>query len=274
MSRHDTITRGCWILVGLFPIGVALWLMILLVGQGIPSLSWSFLLDEPVHAGRAGGIAPMLVSTAALLGLALLTAAPLALPLAVWHRTVTDKRARNRHDALIDTLAAVPSICWGLAGYVLLVRGAGFGFSLLAGGLTLGAMILPTLVRLWSDALADLPDGQVEAGRALGLTPFQQALHIWLPASAGSLLIGMLAALARAAAETAALLFTSGYASRMPASVFDSGRALSVHILDLAMNVPGGDQAAAGSALVLLTAVLLFAALLRPKHHSTRKVSL
>jgi phosphate transport system permease protein len=76
-----------------------------------------------------------------------------------------------------------------------------------------------------------------------------------LPAAAPSIAAGMVLGVGRAMAETAALIFTSGYVDRMPESVFDSGRALAIHIFDLSMNVPGGDKSAYASALVLIVAI-------------------
>jgi phosphate transport system permease protein len=76
------------------------------------------------------------------------------------------------------------------------------------------------------------------------------------PAAVPGLVVGLALGVGRAIAETAALIFTSGYVDRMPESVFDSGRALSIHIYDLSMNVTGGDNSAYGSSLVLIT--LLF----------------
>jgi len=81
--------------------------------------------------------------------------------------------------------------------------------------------------------------------------------YILLPAAAPSLLAGFLLGGGRAIAETAALIFTSGYVDRMPTSLLDSGRALSIHIYDLSMNIPGGDRNAYGSALMLIVALLM-----------------
>jgi phosphate transport system permease protein len=93
------------------------------------------------------------------------------------------------------------------------------------------------------------------AGAALGVSRAAVLRHVTLPVALQALCAGVVLALARALAETAVLLFTSGYADRMPTSLADSGRSVSVHIYELATNVPGGTPAAYGSALVLLLAL-------------------
>ncbi len=94
------------------------------------------------------------------------------------------------------------------------------------------------------------------AGAALDLSKSRVIFRILLPAATPGLVAGLLLGIGRAVAETAALIFTSGYVDRMPESLLDSGRALSIHIYDLAMNVPGGEPNAYASALVLVVMLL------------------
>jgi phosphate transport system permease protein len=126
------------------------------------------------------------------------------------------------------------------------------GFSILSGGLTLACMILPIFVRAADEGLRSVPEEQRLGSAALGLTSVATLWHVLIPAALPSLLVGLVLSVGRALAETAALLFTSGYVDRMPTSLWDSGRALSVHIYDLSMNVPGGEARAHGSALLLI----------------------
>ena len=101
-----------------------------------------------------------------------------------------------------------------------------------------------------------MPNDYRLATAALGMTRSAALMHLLLPAAAPALIAGLMLGIGRAGAETAALIFTSGYVDRMPNSVFDSGRALSVHIYDLSMNVAGGDANAHASALVLIIILL------------------
>jgi len=239
--------------------GLFLWLLTDMASHGFDRLSWSFLTTEPERSGRRGGIAPILVSTLAVLTITLAVAVPLGLATAVWLSEFT--RVNSRSAAAIrfslDVLAGVPSIVYGLFGSAFFCVWMGLGYSLLAGGLTLACMVLPILIRTIEAGLAAVPDEWRQGAAALGLSRWAALRYLLLPAAAPALTAGLMLGIGRALAETAVLLFTSGYVDRMPASWLDSGRVLAVHIFDLSMNVTGGDKAAYGSALVLLTLLLM-----------------
>jgi phosphate transport system permease protein len=229
-----------------------------LLRHGARDLSWRFVVDAPRDAGRAGGIAPILVSTLAILGVCLAASVPLgtasALLLAEFSRGAG--RLGRLVRGSLDVLSAVPSIVFGLFGNAFFGLVLGLGFSILSGGLTLACMVLPLLIRSIEDALRAVPDDYRSAGAALGLSRAALLRHVLIPAATPGIVVGLVLAIGRALAETAALLFTSGYVDRMPVSVFDSGRALSVHIYDLAINVPGGERHAYASALALVLMLL------------------
>ena len=145
----------------------------------------------------------------------------------------------------------------GMFGFAFFVVTLGMGFSLLAGALTLAVMILPLLIRNIEDSLRAIPQVYRMNAAALGLSRTRTLQQVLLPMAKQGILLALVLATARAMAETAALLFTSGYVMRMPESVMDSGRSLSVHVLDLAMNVPGGETAAYASATVLILMLFL-----------------
>jgi phosphate transport system permease protein len=239
--------------------GAFAWLLLDLIWHGAGHLSLGFLLESPADAGRAGGIAPMLASTGILLAVCLLFAAPLALGAALFLSEAAPPGSRLARGVSrsIDVLAAMPSIVFGLFGAAFFGQVLGLGFSLLSGGLTLGCMVLPILVRATEQGLRAVPDEVRRGAAALGLSRTSALARVIVPAAAPAMVVGLVLGIGRAAAETAALIFTSGYVDRMPESLFDSGRALSVHIYDLSMNVPGGDGNAYAAALVLLFALLV-----------------
>jgi phosphate transport system permease protein len=235
------------------------WLVWDLVRLGLPQISWTFLTGGVEDAGRSGGIAPLLVSTLWILLCCLTLAIPLGSGCALW---LSEFVRRDRFIARVvtvgvDLLASVPSIVFGLFGMVFFAQTLGLGFSILSGGLTLACMILPILVRTTLSALESLPTDLRPAAAALGLSKTTTTIKILFPAALPGIVVGITLGIGRALSETAALLFTSGYSARMPESVSDSGRALSVHIYDLAFNVANGAPMASSSALVLLALILV-----------------
>ncbi|GIW72047.1 MAG: hypothetical protein KatS3mg102_1589 [Planctomycetota bacterium] len=261
-AREGAAGLGAWA-AALAVAGLLGWLVGEIAAGGAPALSWSLLAEAPADAGRAGGILPILVSTLLLVGVCLSVALPLGLGAAVWLAELAAAGGRRGRwvRASLDALAGVPSIVMGLFGSALFCRTLGLGYSILAGGLTLACMALPIAVRAAEQGLREAAGELRRAAAALGLGRAATLLHVLLPAAAPALLVGVVLGIGRAAAETAALLFTSGYVDRMPGSLLDSGRSLSIHIYDLAMHVPGGNHRAYASALVLLAVLLCLNAL-------------
>ena len=233
------------------------WLLFDIARHGASRISWDFLASLPRNAGREGGIASILASTALILLVCMGASIPLGVSTAVLLSEFSGEGAFARVvRRSLDVLAGVPSIVFGLFGNAFFSKVLGMGFSLLSGGLTLACMVLPILIRATEEGLRSVPREYRLGAAALGLSRTTTLFHLLLPAATPGLMVGFVLGMGRAIAETAALLFTSGYVDRMPSSLLDSGRALTVHIYDLSMNVPGGDRSAYGSALVLI--VLLF----------------
>jgi phosphate transport system permease protein len=231
-----------------------IWIVGDLVRQGLAHLSWEFLTASPVDAGRAGGIAPIIVSTVLILAVCLAASVPLGVSTAILlaEFTRSDRLFGRFVRRSLDILAGVPSIVFGLFGNAFFSIYLGLGFSILAGGLTLACMVLPILIRATEEGLRAVPEDWRQAAAALGLPTSAVLWRVLLPAATPGLIVGLVLGTARALAETAALLYTSGYVDRMPDTLLDSGRSLSIHIYDLAMNVPGGDDRAYAAALVLI----------------------
>jgi len=258
VAMTDRIFTGVvWLGAGVMT-ALFLWLLGDLLWQGASHLSGSFLLSDPADSGRSGGIASILVSTLLILAVALLAAIPLGLMSAVWLTEYT-RRDGTLGAAVrlsLDVLAGVPSIVFGLFGNAFFSVYLGLGFSIVSGGLTLACMILPIFIRTSEAGLSAVSDDWRRNAAALGMSRASVLWHVLLPAAAPAVAAGIMLGVGRATAETAALIFTSGYVDRMPTSLLDSGRALAVHIYDLSMNVTGGDQAAYASALVLIVLIV------------------
>ncbi len=240
-------------------VGAFLWIVGDLLRHGISGLSLSFLVDAPRNAGREGGIGSIIVSTLLILLVCLAVSVPLGVGTAVLlaEFSAVNQTFNTLVRFSLDVLAGVPSIVFGLFGNALFCITLGLGFSILSGGLTLACMALPIFIRSVEIGLRSVSDSYRQAAAALGISRTRLIIRVLLPAAAPSVAAGLMLGIGRALAETAALLFTSGYVDRMPGSLLDSGRALSIHIYDLAMNVAGGEPNAYATALVLMGLLLV-----------------
>tara|TARA_R110002096_G_scaffold105923_1_gene233047 strand:+ start:12857 stop:13723 length:867 start_codon:yes stop_codon:yes gene_type:complete len=256
---QDRVAAGVMWLMASLVMAVFFWLITSIVRHGLPALSWEFLTAAPSNQGRSGGIGPILVSTLLILIVCMAVSLPIGLGSAILLAEFTpESQWYGRLVRLsLDVLAGIPSIVFGLFGTVFFCQVLGMGYSILAGGLTLACMVLPILIRTSEMGLSSVPQEYRAAAASLGISKTSSLIHLLLPAAIPGLLAGFILGLGRAIAETAALLFTSGYVDRMPESLLDSGRSLTVHIFDLAMNISGGNQNAYGSALVLLIFLLI-----------------
>lgn len=253
-ARGDRISFTVIAGISLAATLMLMWPLLTVLVNGLPVLTPDFLLEAPSDAGRSGGVAPILVSTLAIVSISLLIALPMAFAVAVLMTEVLsiDSGIARIMRCSLDILAGVPSVVFGLFGLSLFCRQLGLGYSIAAGGATLACMVLPTLARSLITALQSIGTQHRLAGSALGLSRAAVLWRITLPMALPGIAAAIILALTRALAETALLLFTSGYSDRMPQSVMDSGRSISVHIYELSTNVPGGMANAYGSALALL----------------------
>jgi len=256
-------TVSLWLLA-LAVAALPLMMLFNLVGQGGDGLSWSFLTEKPLDGGRQGGIGPLLASTSWILAVCLFTVIVLGTPCALYmaNNNIADNW-RARVGKVLDILAAIPSIVFGLFGYVFFTQFLGLGFSILSGGLSLACMCLPLYVRLSEHALRQVPISYRNAAIALNLSELGFVKRILLPLAAPGMAAALILSAGRALAETAVLIFTAGYVLRMPNSLLDSGRSLSVHIYDLAMNIPGGTHNAATTAVILVILLIIINGLSR-----------
>ena len=198
-----------------------LWFFGDLVSHGVSGLSWEFLTLSPRNAGREGGIAPVLVSTLLILLVCMAVALPVGLGAAILLSECTHQFGvmGDLVRRSLDVLAGVPSIVFGLFGNAFFCVTLGLGFSILSGGLTLACMVLPILIRSTEAGLRAVPADYRLSAAALGLSPTSTLVSLLMPAALPALLAGFILGLGRAMAETAALIFTSGYVDRMPESL-------------------------------------------------------
>lgn len=228
-----------------------------LVG-GARHISLSFLTMPILDMGRSGGILPAIVGTLFMVFVAVGTAAPLGVASAIYLAEYTTEGPVTQTIRFgINCLAGVPSIIFGLFGYILFVVMLGFGWSILSGGLSLAAMILPTIIRTAEEALKSVPWGYRDVAASLGATRWQVVSRAVLPYALPGMLTGVILGIGRAIEETAVVIFTAGSAVQMPTSLFDSARTMAVHFYILAREGISNDNAYATAAILIITILLI-----------------
>ena len=226
--------------------------------RGVPAITWSFLTEQIRLVGASGGIFYNLVGTIILILTALFVSVPLAIALSLVHSVYLDAHPLRRHVTLfLYTLNGVPSILFGIFGMIMFVNFLGLGKSWLSGGILLGAMILPTVSIALIERIESIPRKYIEAAAGLGLSQSQTIWSVILPQSVSGLLTGSLLGLARAAGETAPIMFTATIfaGATIPHGIRQSPvLSLPYHIFILAQDSfdPVASTKLWGAALVLL----------------------
>lgn len=262
------------VLVSLFAI------LIFVSLNGFKVLSIGFLFESPKQGMTKGGIFPAIV------GSLLLSVGSIcfALPLGVLSAIYLAEYAKGRRfiriiKVGINALAGVPSVVFGLFGLAVFVKFFGFGVSILSGSLTLGILILPTIIKASEEAVLAVPQDFREASFALGANKWQTVKKAVLPSALPGILTGAILGIGRAAGETAPILFTAAtfYQRWLPHSIFDEVMALPYHIYALMTEGTSPRYQvpiAYGTALVLLLLVLgisLVAIIVRTRARRAKK---
>ncbi len=243
--------------------GVLVVIALAIAVRGFPAISWQFFTEQIRLVGAAGGIFHNLIGTFILIGTALVVSAPLAVGLALVHGVyLRGHRHREKLTLLLYLLNGVPSILFGLFGLIVFVKFLGLGKSWLTGGVLLGVIILPTVTVALIERIASLPARYVEAAAGLGLTQSQIIWSVILPQSVTGLVTGSLLGLARAAGETAPIMFTATIfaGATIPHGIKENPvLSLPYHIFILAQDSfdPSVGAKLWGTALTLLGLVLL-----------------
>ena len=245
------------VLVAVIPLGFVLYYVVL---KGIGILDLKFLTtDIPITARRAGpGMGPAVAGTLLITLAASLMAIPLGILAAVYINDYGQgKKLAGAIRFLSDVMAGVPSIVMGLFIYAIWVLR--FGYSAFAGALALACLMLPIVIRSTESMLRLVPDDLREGSAALGASKSRMILTVVLPAALPGITSGSLLAVARAAGETAPLLFTIGGARILNLDLFDGvNTALSTQIfVNAGQPFDGAQQRAWGAALTLIAIVLV-----------------
>jgi phosphate transport system permease protein len=242
-----------WI-AALSTIGLMILILFQVLKEGLPVLHLQFFLESPKEMGREGGIFSTIVGTAALTLVAIVVGAPLGVGTAIFLREYTRESKMSRMIRFgTDCLAGVPSIIFGLFGFVFFVIRLNMGWSILSGGLTLAAMILPTVISTAEESIKAIPPSYREVSYSLGGTKWQTVTRVVLPNALPGIFTGILLSVGRSIGETAAIILTAGSSLVMPTSLFSPIRTMSVHFYILAREGISMKMAyGTGAALILL----------------------
>jgi phosphate transport system permease protein len=247
---------GMWLLAGL-TLGVLAFIIAYILWHGLPHVTWTFLTESPRAMGREGGVLPMIVGTAWVTGLAVFIAAPIGVATAIY---LTEYTREGRLTAVIrfgaDCLAGIPSIIFGLFGFVFFVITLGMGLSIISGALTLALMVLPTIIRTSEEAIRAVPASFRDVSFGLGSTRWQMVTQVVLRSAMPGIGTGIVLSIGRSISETAAVMLTAGSALGMPHTAFDSSRTLALHFYVLSREGLSMTNAYA-TATILILAILL-----------------
>lgn len=238
-------------------VGVLLVLVVYILIRGIPNLTPSLFALQ--YNSENVSMLPAIINTVTMTLLSLLFAVPIGVCSAIY--LVEYAKRGNRLVAVIrvtaETLSGIPSIVYGLFGYLIFVIACGFSYSMLSGALTLSIMILPTIMRTTEEALKSVPDSYREGSFGLGAGRLRTVFKIVLPSAMPGILSGVILAIGRIVGETAALIYTSGTVAGIPSSLLASGRTLSVHMYALLSEGLYTEQAYATAVILLLMVLLI-----------------
>ena len=244
----------------LFTVCILAFLLIYILVKGIPYLTPSLFAWE--YNSENVSLMPALINTILMTALSLVIAVPLGIFAAIY--LVEYARRGNKIVEIVritaETLTGIPSIVYGLFGFLLFGVALKWGYSMLGGALTLAIMILPTIMRTTEEALKSVPDSYREGSFGLGAGRLRTVFQVVLPSAVPGILAGVILAVGRIVGETAALMYTAGTVAGIPANIMGSARTLSVHMYVLTNEGLYTNQSYA-TAVVLLVIVVLINAL-------------
>lgn len=258
-NQRQKLAYGSLSLVTFAIVAILILVTVYIAVKAVPALSLDFLLDDPSRAGRSGGIFPAIVGTLELIAGTALMAVPLGVLTGVY---LTEYGGNGRVTrvvtAAVDVLNGTPSVIFGLFGMVVIVVYLGMGYSLIAGCVTLALMTMPVIIRTTQEAVRAVPDDLREASRAIGATKMQTTFRVVLPTAVNGIVTGAILSLARAAGETAPIMFTAVVVQAKVAdyALTEPVMALPYHLYYLATEGRADPSMMYATALVLLVIVL------------------
>jgi len=258
----DTFIKILICFFSFITLGTLVCIICYIVFNGAGYISWDFIATVNKPSEGLNGIFPMIVSTLYMVAVTILISTPIGVFTGVYLVEYSKPgKVLNIIRFSIETLSGIPSIIYGLFGFLFFVTFMQLGFSLLSGALTLSIMVLPTIIRTTEEALKSVPVSYREGSLALGASKLTTTIRVVLPCAIPGILTSVVLSIGRIVGETAALIFTSGIVPRTPESLMSSGRTLALHLYLLAANGISFEQAfATATILLIVIAVINFTA--------------
>jgi phosphate transport system permease protein len=256
--KSEKIAKALIWIAALSVIGLLLFIIIFILAKGLPHISAEFLTQIPRSMGREGGISSTIAGTFLVTGLAIALVIPFGIGTAFYLAEYTKEGAVTRIIRFsAESLAGIPSIVYGLFGFIFFVIILGFGYSILSGGLTLAFMILPTVIRTSEEAILAVPSIYREVSFSLSATKWQTISRAVFPSALLGIVNGIILSVGRCVAETAAVFLTAGWALSMPSSILSPSRTMAVHFYYLATEGISMDNAYGTAALLIILILLI-----------------
>ena len=271
MDKHDFSARrrawggamkGLMVLCAVLTCALAAFLILYVLAKGIPNLSWKLLTTKPSYLEETIGILPDIISTVCMVLTTLLIVLPVGVCAAVY---LTEYAGNRKLVAVIEyaaeTLSGIPSIIYGLVGQMFFCQFLGMKKSLIAGAMTLVIMNLPTIMRTTQESLKTVPQSYREGAFGLGAGKWRTIRTVVLPGCVDGVITGCILAVGRILGETAALLYTAGFAHALYGSLSETlqgaGATLSVALYVYAKEQGEFDVAFAIAAILMALALLI-----------------
>ncbi|KII76737.1 phosphate ABC transporter permease PstA [Vibrio renipiscarius] len=260
-QRKDTILSGFVWAAAALTVGFLFWIIWYILSNGLQHVDWNFITDDYTRTGDEHGIFPMIVSTLYMVMASIAVAAPLGIMTAIYltEYSKVGSRLVKVIRFCTESLAGIPSIIFGLFGMTFFVAVLGLGFSILSGALTLSILILPVIIRTTEEALMSVPHAYREGSYALGSSKIYTIWRLILPSAMPGISTAIILSVGRVIGESAPVFLTAGMVARIPDSLLDSGRTLTVHLYKLTTELFTIEEwnQAYGTATVLIVVVLL-----------------
>ena len=235
-------------------LGIILYVFI----KGIRTVNWAFLTTVTSARKQTTGIAGNLLNTLYIIVITLLIATPIGVGSAIYlNEYAKPGKLVSIIEFTTETLSGIPSIIYGLFGYLLFVIQLHFGYSILGGALTISIMILPLIMRQTEESLKAVPDLFREGSLGLGAGKLRTIFSIVLPSAVPGILAGIILAIGRIVGETAALIYTAGTVAGIPNSIMGSGRTLAIHMYVLTNEGLYTNQSYATAVVLLLVVTMI-----------------